>query len=109
LAERIGRRRDHEPVMLTINTQRTIDQGVFFFQTGETIFTAKEIPPGCFTGPPLPKPKAEIIKIGQRDKEDTRKMSGSFMMKFPDKAKNRNGTPGKREKRKSAGKRTGRK
>jgi len=84
MAERIGKRRDPEPVLLTINTQKTIDQGVFFYQAGEAIFTAKAIPADCFTGPALPKPKAEIVKIGQRDKEDMRKMAGSFTMGFQD-------------------------
>lgn len=85
MAERIGKRRDHEPVILTINTQKAVDQGVFFYQAGETMFSTKSIPPDCFTGPSLPKPKAEIVKIERRDKEDIRKIAGSFMMEFPDK------------------------
>ena len=80
MAERVGKRRDHAPVMLTINTRKSIDQAVFFYQTGETIFTAKSIPPGCFTGPLLPKQKAETIKPGQKGEEKIKKTAGTFII-----------------------------
>jgi len=55
LAERIGRRSDHAAVLLTVQVSHSEDQGVVFFQTGESLFLADYIPPGCFSGPPLPK------------------------------------------------------
>ncbi|MBW1849660.1 MAG: hypothetical protein JRJ27_21640 [Deltaproteobacteria bacterium] len=80
MAERIGKRRGHAPVMLTINTLKTTDQGIFFFQTGETIFTAKSIPPDCFTGPLLPKQKAQTIKPGKKVEEKLKKTAGTFIV-----------------------------
>jgi putative RNA 2'-phosphotransferase len=84
MTEKIGKRRDPEPVMLFINTQKTIDQGVLFIQAGETLFTAKTIPLDCFTGPPLLKPKTEIIKPRQKDDQKEKKMAGSFVMEPDD-------------------------
>jgi len=84
MAVRIGKRRDPSPVMLTINTQKTIDQGVFFFQTGETLFTAKYIPPECFSGPMLQRQKEEIIKPSKKREEKYTKEPGSFIMDIED-------------------------
>jgi putative RNA 2'-phosphotransferase len=59
LAEKIGKRRDAHPVLLTIHTARAIEKGVVFHQYGDTIFLADLIPLDCFTGPPLPKEKPQ--------------------------------------------------
>jgi len=80
MAERIGKRRGHEQVMLTINTQKSIDQGVFFYQAGEMLFTAKHIPPDCFTGPLLPKIKAETIRPGKNKEDELKTSAGTFTM-----------------------------
>jgi putative RNA 2'-phosphotransferase len=56
-AEKIGKRRDPQPVLLTIHTLKSIEKGVAFHQYGDALFLADFIPPDCFTGPPLPKEK----------------------------------------------------
>lgn len=78
MAERIGKRRGHEQVMLTVNTQRAIDQGVLFYQAGEFLFTAKNIPAGCFTGPLLPKIKSETIRPSKKSDDTLKKTAGTF-------------------------------
>jgi len=62
LAKRIGGRLDRFAVLLTVQVQNSVDQGVVFFQAGETIFLADFIPAQCFTGPPLPKDKPVLKK-----------------------------------------------
>jgi putative RNA 2'-phosphotransferase len=52
LAERLGKRKDPRPVILTIHTARAEDQGVVFFFAGEGIYLARSIPEGCLSGPP---------------------------------------------------------
>jgi putative RNA 2'-phosphotransferase len=76
LAERMGRRSDAQPVLLTVQVAHARNRGVFFQSAGQNIYLAPEIPPDCFRGPALPK---------ERD----RKLSG------PDAAeKKRSATPG---------------
>ncbi len=54
-AEKIGRRIDPEPVIVTVNVAACKQRGVVFHQAGEGLFLAESIPPGCFSAPPLPK------------------------------------------------------
>ena len=63
MAERIGKRVDHAAVLLTIQVQSSVDQGVVFFKAGEYIYLADFIPAQCFTGPPLPKDKPAIKEV----------------------------------------------
>jgi putative RNA 2'-phosphotransferase len=55
MAGRIGRRQDHNAVLLTVNTSEALAKGVTFAPSGEGLFLAGHLPPGCFSGPPLPK------------------------------------------------------
>ena len=52
-AEKIARRRDSKPVLLTVDTRDALKLGVCFFSAGEGIFLASEIPVHSFTAPPL--------------------------------------------------------
>ncbi len=74
MAERMGRRADSSPILLTVQTRASADAGVVFHQAGETLFLADFIPSDGFTGPPIPKEKAEM-------KKPEPKTPGSF---FPD-------------------------
>lgn len=60
MAARIGKRSDHSAVLLTIQVQHSLDQGVVFFQAGEAIFLADFIPAQCFTGPPAAQGQTRI-------------------------------------------------
>jgi len=60
MALRIGRRTDASPVLLTVQVAKVLENGITFDQVGETLYLAKTIPPGCFTGPPLPKTETDL-------------------------------------------------
>lgn len=57
LAQRMGKRRDPVPVLLTVQARRAFEAGVRFSQQGEFIYVTDHVPVGYFTGPPLPKEK----------------------------------------------------
>jgi len=59
MALRMGRRIDASPVLLTVQVERAMQNGVSFDQAGETLYLADAIPPNCFTGPPLPEPETD--------------------------------------------------
>lgn len=77
MAERIGRRSDPSPVLLTVHVGKSVAQQVRFYQTGETIYLAEQIPAECFTGPPLPK---EPQKPAPRKDPEPPKPAGSFQV-----------------------------
>jgi putative RNA 2'-phosphotransferase len=55
MAVRVGKRRDPDPILLTIHVDSMKKEGVAIFESGEDIYLTDIIPVGCFTGPPLPK------------------------------------------------------
>ena len=55
LAERIGRRSDADPVLLTVQVAQARSHGIEFEPMGTDLYLAAEIPPPCFRGPALPK------------------------------------------------------
>ena len=59
-ARRIGQRIDRTPVTLTVQVKKTLQHRVRYFTGGGNLYTAAFIPAGCFTGPPLPKEKADL-------------------------------------------------
>ena len=85
LAEKIGKRIDHTPVLLTVQTQKSIKNGIIFLQAGELLFMAKSIPVGCFTGPPLSKELPEVKKEDALKKEKPKSLPGTFLMDLTDK------------------------
>lgn len=62
LAERIGKRFDGNPVLMTVQVAKALEQGIAFYKFGKNIFLTDTIPVGCFTGPALPKEKTEVKK-----------------------------------------------
>ncbi|MBU1171078.1 MAG: RNA 2'-phosphotransferase [Proteobacteria bacterium] len=83
LAERIGKRRDPEPVIITVNTHKAEDLGVLFLFAGQHIYLARSIPIGCFSGPPLSSTDDDRSKPKKNKAIDKRvaPTPGSF---FPD-------------------------
>jgi len=61
LAERMGRRRDPRPVMLTVFVRKMRDAGIALYRLGETLFLAATVPVGCFGGPPLEEQKPKPL------------------------------------------------
>ncbi|MGD9180805.1 MAG: RNA 2'-phosphotransferase [Desulfobacterales bacterium] len=84
LAQRMGKRADQDPVMLSVHVRKSVENGVRFYQTGESLFLAESIPAGCFTGPPLPKEKTEPQKPDIADKASQPKMAGSYAVNLGD-------------------------
>lgn len=57
LAERLSRRIDPDPVILTVNVRCACEAGVVFDPSGEGLFLADHVPPDCFSGPAVPREK----------------------------------------------------
>jgi putative RNA 2'-phosphotransferase len=87
MAQRMGKRKDRMPVLLTIQTRKSLEKGTLFYEAGDTLFLAESIRPGCFTGPLLPKQKeTAIIKEALAEKRE-QKFPGSFILDLKDKDK----------------------
>jgi putative RNA 2'-phosphotransferase len=84
LAERIGKRSDQDPVMLSVHVQKSVENGVRFYQSGESLFLAESIPASCFSGPPLPKEKAETKGLDKAEEASPSKMAGSYAINLGD-------------------------
>lgn len=83
MALRIGKRKDNHPVIVTVPTTISINEGVDLNRIGESIYVSRHIPASCILGPPLEK----IIGI-QTKKEPPKSAPkpemfspGSFSMK----------------------------
>jgi putative RNA 2'-phosphotransferase len=99
LAERMGRRSDHDAVLLTVQVSQSEDKGVVFFQAGKSIYMAEYIPAGCFSGPPLPKELPDTRKADRAKSEPAQTPAGSFFLDL-DKKENQ-GAPGSKQKRRN--------
>lgn len=84
MAERIGKRRDANPVILTINTAQAEDLGVLFLYAGENIYLTRQIPPGCYTGPPLNTDNDEENTRSRKGKSSEKGLAASPGSFFPD-------------------------
>lgn len=79
LAEKIGKRFDPSPILLTVHVLKAMDAGITFHSLGE-LYCSDIIPPSCFTGPPLPKQKEELKPSEKQIKPETEFMPGSFIL-----------------------------
>ena len=80
LALRIGRRRDPQPVLVTVNVDQVLARGTALERVGDLIYTADAIPVGCFTCPPLPKEKLTAPKPAIEDERTSRREAGTFVL-----------------------------
>ena len=80
LAKRMGRRSDRAAVLLTVQVNHSEENGVVFFKAGDSLFLADFIPPGCFSGPPLPKDQPDSRKPDKPPKEPAKMPAGSFLL-----------------------------
>ena len=79
MAQRLGRRIDQSPVILTVNSENAREKGATVWRFGKKLFLSNCLPLGSFSGPPLPKkqpgPKQsgyiQIPKRLQRHREVT--------------------------------------
>ena len=86
MAERLGRRMDPSPIILTVNTGQLTRLGVSLRAFGRTLFLATSIPVGSFSGPPLPKKAAESRQAEKKPPEPAPKMPGSYFMELTGKS-----------------------
>lgn len=82
MAKRIGRRSDPEPVLITVQVQKSQASGVVFYQAGDELYLSDAILPDCISAPPLPKPKEETKKKESADKKKLPVNPGSFVLNF---------------------------
>jgi putative RNA 2'-phosphotransferase len=99
MARRMGQRNDHAAVLLTVQVYPSEEKGVVFFQAGKSLFLADHIPPGCFSGPPLPKELPEPRRSDRPKKEPTKIAAGSFLLDLNKKV--HPATSGSRQKKRS--------
>ena len=84
LAEKIGRRTDQSPVLLTVIVEKSLDKGVVFYQAGDSIYFAESIPEDCFTGPRLPKQEGKPKKQDTFPEHKKQHLPGSFFLDLLD-------------------------
>lgn len=102
MAHRMGKRIDADPVILTVSVQQMHDQGAMFLSSGEGLFLTATIPPGCFTGPPLPKEMADKKTKASIPPASAPKQPGSFFPSFINEAQTDSRLSKKTRKKKGA-------
>lgn len=80
MAQRIGKRRDPEPILLTVRVAQTLDHGVVYHRSGLRLYLADFIPAGTFTGPPLPKERSDSVKAAPTPERKVPTEAGSFVV-----------------------------
>ena len=80
MAERMGRRVDTSPVILTVNTSQLTGSGVTLWQFGEQLFIIDRLPADCFSGPPLPPTPPEHGRSKTAPLPASPKTPGSYLM-----------------------------
>jgi putative RNA 2'-phosphotransferase len=78
LAHRLGRRIDPSPVILTVNSDKACKYGATIWLFGKQLFLSDCLPPGSFSGPPLPKNRPELKKVNKSEPQDAPKTPGSY-------------------------------
>ena len=69
MALKMGYRQDRSPVLLEVQVVAAQKEGVMFSPFG-LLFLAKELPPTCLSGPPLPKEKEIMPGSAQKKDQD---------------------------------------
>ncbi len=78
MATRLGRRKDREPVVLTVHTTQAAGRNIAFSRFTEMLCIADHIPPDVLTGPPLPKKAEKAKKPSPARPKTTQPGAGSF-------------------------------
>jgi putative RNA 2'-phosphotransferase len=82
MAERIGKRFDRAPVLLSVNVQQSQARGVAYSQAGDTLYLADFIPEGCFTGPALPRDQPVSKSAKKMEVSPEPQTAGTFFIEF---------------------------
>jgi len=81
VAEKIGRRRDQQPVLLEVMARRAQREGVMFYSFGD-LFLTNEIQVRYIAGPPVPKEavRAREKKPKKNEEESPDLQAGTFLL-----------------------------
>ncbi len=84
LAERVGRRRDAETLLLEVRAREAAEAGVVFRRAGELLWVAEAVPARFVSGPPLEKVDMPR-RAPQKDPEEPAavELPGSFFPRLP--------------------------
>jgi putative RNA 2'-phosphotransferase len=83
MALRMGMRRDNQPVLLSIQVNKTREQKVVYHQFGKNLFLADRIPAGTFSSPAPPKPRPTAPSNAVKNVSDPlpkEPMPGSYLV-----------------------------
>lgn len=67
MALRLGKRRDPNPILLTVQAGRASEQGTVFYRPQELIYLVEAIRPDFIVSPPLPKEKPVVEKKKKKE------------------------------------------
>jgi len=85
MATRIGKRRDPEPVLLTVHAKKAFEAGKRFFKYGELMFTTPYLPADYLVGPPLPREKKK--ETPKQEKEPSAEQLAGSVVFDPDRSR----------------------
>ncbi len=80
MAQRLGRRIDPSPVILTVNSQNARNNGATVWRFGKHLFLSDCLPLGSFSGPPIPKNRPEAKQVEMPKSQATPKTPGSYYL-----------------------------
>ena len=80
MAQRLGRRIDPSPVILTVNSENARKNGARVWRFGKHLFLSDCLPLGSFSGPPLPKNRPEAKQAEMAKSQATPKTPGSYYL-----------------------------
>ena len=78
MAQRLGRRIDPSPVILTVNSESARKNGATVWRFGKHLFLSDCLPLGSFSGPPLPQKRPETNQTQTPKPLAAPKTPGSF-------------------------------
>jgi len=78
-AQKVGQRRDAQPVIVTVNVQTAIEQGCRFQPFGKSIFMTEQLPAACCRMPRPPK-AAKPHAVEPPPPDPAPKTPGSFLL-----------------------------
>ena len=80
LAQRLGRRIDSFPIILTVNSESARKNGATVWRFGKLLFLLDCLPIGSFSGPPLPRKRQEVKQAEMPKSQAAQKTPGSFYL-----------------------------
>ena len=71
LARKLGKRRDNEAVLVTVQAAQAMERGTVFAGWGEELYLADWVDASCLMGPPIDEKLFPPKKTGQKEKRRT--------------------------------------